>query len=145
MPEQRLNPNPVVRVLAAVIEEHGRYLVCRRPLHKRHGGLWEFPGGKLEVGETDFDAARRELREELAVEVIAVRNATFSMRDPGSPYLIAFVPTDVAGTPVCLEHIEHRWCTLSELTRLELAPSDKEFVNSALFQKSVRQPLPRSD
>jgi 8-oxo-dGTP diphosphatase len=43
---------PVVRVLAAVIERDGKYLICRRPQHKRHGGLWEFPGGKFEAGET---------------------------------------------------------------------------------------------
>jgi 8-oxo-dGTP pyrophosphatase MutT (NUDIX family) len=56
-------------VLAAVIRRQDRYLVCRRPAHKRHGGLWEFPGGKLEPGETLLEAARRELREELGAEV----------------------------------------------------------------------------
>ena len=50
--------------MAAVIERDGKLLVCRRPGHKRHGGLWEFPGGKLEPGETIVDAARRELDEE---------------------------------------------------------------------------------
>ena len=63
---------PPVRVVAAVIErasdEGARLLVCRRPAHKRHGGLWEFPGGKVEAGEDLLHAARRELAEELALE-----------------------------------------------------------------------------
>src|SRR5690606_20769929 len=61
-----------IRVLAAVIRRDGRWLVCRRPAHKRHGGLWEFPGGKLEPGESLLEAATRELEEELAVRVTGV-------------------------------------------------------------------------
>jgi len=61
-----------IRVLASVIERDQKLLVCRRPVHKRHGGLWEFPGGKVQKGESDLEAARRELREELAVEVTGV-------------------------------------------------------------------------
>jgi 8-oxo-dGTP pyrophosphatase MutT (NUDIX family) len=46
-----------ISVLAAVITHQSRYLVCQRPLSKRHGGLWEFPGGKIEPGESLLDAA----------------------------------------------------------------------------------------
>ena len=49
------------RVVASVIEVDGKLLVCQRPAHKRHGGLWEFPGGKIEPGESDFEAVEREL------------------------------------------------------------------------------------
>ena len=58
-----------IRVIAAVIARGDRLLVCQRPPHKRHGGLWEFPGGKCEPGESDLEAARRELHEELGVEL----------------------------------------------------------------------------
>ena len=71
-------------VLAAVIQRGTSYLVCRRPADKRHGGLWEFPGGKLELGETHFDAAKRELREELGVRALSVGDVMFSVTDPGS-------------------------------------------------------------
>ncbi len=54
---------PPIRVIAAVIRRGPELLVCRRPAHKRHGGLWEFPGGKCEPGESDADTARRELLE----------------------------------------------------------------------------------
>ena len=69
-------------VLAAVVQRDDRYLICQRPPHKRHGGLWEFPGGKLEPGETHDHAARRELAEELDVDVRTVGTMLFSDRRP---------------------------------------------------------------
>jgi len=116
------------RVLAAVIRQHDTYLVCQRPVHKRHGSLWEFPGGKLEAGETDLEAAGRELAEELGVRVLALGAPLFSIADPGSEFLIEFVPTMIHGAPKCLEHSDLRWLTLQELPSLQLAPSDRRFV-----------------
>jgi mutator protein MutT len=114
------------RVLAAVLRHDNHYLVCQRPAHKRHGGLWEFPGGKLEAGETNLDAARGELNEEL--EVVAVAPPLFSVADPGSEFIIEFVPTTIRGEPTCLEHSELKWLPLNELPALALAPSDRSFV-----------------
>jgi mutator protein MutT len=120
----------VVRVVAAVISDGERLLVCQRPLHKRHGGLWEFPGGKCEPGETDAAAAKRELREELGVEVVEVRAPEFTILDPGSQFEIAFVPVNVVGAPVCHEHIALRWGRPEELAELPLAPSDNQFIEA---------------
>jgi 8-oxo-dGTP diphosphatase len=103
-------------------------LVCQRPAHKRHGGLWEFPGGKLEAGEHYFDAARRELTEELGVRVVSVGNLLFSVADPGSDFRIDFVPTTIEGEPQCIEHSTLRWLPLEDLPALDLAPSDRRFV-----------------
>lgn len=119
---------PTVRVLAAVIRRGDRYLVCQRPAHKRHGGLWEFPGGKLEPGETDEEAAHRELREELGVEVVGVGSTLHVVPDADSPFLIAFVPVQIAGEPACLEHSALAWGGAEGLQRLALAPSDRKFV-----------------
>jgi 8-oxo-dGTP diphosphatase len=130
-----LNADSTIRVLAAVIRKEGRWLVCRRPLHKRHGGLWEFPGGKVEPNETDLEAARRELREELEVEVIAAGQELFAIRDPNSPFLIAFIEVAIEGNPVCSEHLELRWCARPELDTLVLAPSDRQFVDHALHNE----------
>jgi 8-oxo-dGTP diphosphatase len=120
----------VVRVLAAVIQRQERYLVCLRPRHKRHGGLWEFPGGKLESGETLRDAAHRELAEELGVEVVAVGDCLFSQLDPSSPFVIEFVRVEVLGEPRAIEHLELRWVTGTEMVDLQLAPSDRAFAES---------------
>ena len=117
-----------IRVVAAVVARDGRLLVCQRPAHKRHGGLWEFPGGKCEPGESDADAVARELREELGVAVVAVGAERFAVRDAGSPFLVAFVPVEIAGEPVCHEHTALRWATPDELAALPLAPSDRRFV-----------------
>jgi mutator protein MutT len=117
-----------IRVIAAVVARDDRVLVCQRPLTKRHGGLWEFPGGKLEAGETDFDAAFRELREELDVRVTAVSQEEFAIVDPGSAFLIAFVRAVVDGEPVAREHLALRWGTLLDIQQLPLAPSDRRYV-----------------
>ena len=117
-----------IRVLAAVVTRGDRLLVCQRPPHKRHGGLWEFPGGKQEPGETDEDTARRELHEELGVLVRATGPEQFAIGDTGSPFLIAFVPTEIAGEPTCHEHTALAWATLDELRAMALAPSDARYV-----------------
>jgi mutator protein MutT len=123
------------RVTAAVIRKDEGFLIGQRPHHKRHGGLWEFPGGKCEPGESDFEATRRELREELDVVVTAVGAPLFEFQDPGSEFLIAFVPAEITGTPTRIEHADIRWVALAELVTLPLAPSDRRFVEACLVPK----------
>jgi 8-oxo-dGTP diphosphatase len=125
----------LIRVLAAVVERDGEYLICQRPVHKRHGGLWEFPGGKIETGESHLEAARRELSEELQVSVLSVGPAVFAVADPGSDFLIEFVPASINGSPQRIEHKDLRWLSLRDLPSLELAPSDRRFVD---FLRSSR-------
>lgn len=121
-------PGFTVRVLAAVAQRNDTFLVCLRPVHKRHGGLWEFPGGKREAGESDSDALRRELREELGVELSSVGTEYFSARDPGAEFVIVFISVTLIGEPVCLEHDALTWASLAELAALPLAPTDRRFV-----------------
>ena len=119
---------PHQRVIACVIRDGDRYLVCQRPTHKRHGGLWEFPGGKSEPNESDEHAAARELDEELGVELVRASSAIFEIADPGSEYLIVFVPVEIRGEPQCLEHSRMTYGTPAELLELPLAPSDRAFL-----------------
>ena len=124
-----------IRVLAAVVVDNGRYLACQRPLNKRHGGLWEFPGGKIEPGESLLDAANRELREELNVSAVSVGEPMYSVHDEGSPFVIEFVPCEIAGAPTCLEHADIRWASLDDIKQLNLAPSDRKFVRFLLDRR----------
>jgi 8-oxo-dGTP diphosphatase len=121
-----------VEVVAAVVRRDQEYLVCLRPAHKRHGGLWEFPGGKLDPGESLAEAARRELHEELAVEVVRVGPVLHRAHDPGSPFTIRFVEVEIRGDPVALEHDALVWAAPDGLLDLPLAPGDRAFVLAVL-------------
>ena len=131
---QRASPQLVtgdsapVRVVAAVVERDGRYLVGRRPADKRHGGLWEFPGGKLESGETLFEAARRELSEELSVRCVGHGRTLWAAHDPQSIFLIEFIEIHIEGDARAVEHDAIGWFTPSELASMRLAPSDRLFA-----------------
>lgn len=118
-----------------MIEREGKLLLCKRPGHKRHGGLWEFPGGKVENGESHFEAVKRELSEELAVNVISVGEVQFSVADPGSEFVIEFLAVSIAGQPQCLEHASLAWLHEHELLELALAPSDRRYVLQRLHDR----------
>ena len=122
-----MNQAPIP-VVAAVVRRDGRYLVARRPAHKRHGGLWEFPGGKVDVGESMLEAARRELAEELSVTTNGIGRTLFSSRDGDAPFVIHFVEVEIDGEPMPHEHSEVAWFKPSELGGLPLAPADAAFV-----------------
>lgn len=113
-------------VCGIIGDGEGRVLACRRPEGGHLAGLWEFPGGKLEAGESATVALARELREELAVEV--------DVGDPLTPVVwqdgqrtIRLIPYHcriVGGVLSLLEHAESRWCGAEEAGSLAWAPAD---------------------
>ena len=127
-----------VPVVAAVVLRDGRYLLGRRPPTKRHGGLWEFPGGKVYPGESRFEAARRELAEELGVGVAGLGPRLHTVQDEGSPFVIEFFDTTIEGSPVACEHDALGWFTVEELRDMALAPADAHFVAQLSGERSAR-------
>lgn len=122
-----------VPVVASVIYKEDRVLVAKRPKHKRHGGLWEFPGGKMLKGESILDAVSRELLEELGVATVSASDIVFASQD--NEFLIQFVEAKIDGEPESIEHTEIRWVTPDEIKKLHLAPTDEKFVLRYLTQK----------
>jgi mutator protein MutT len=114
--------------VAAVVRREDRYLVGRRPDEKRHGGLWEFPGGKVDEGESLLQAARRELAEEMGLDVASLGEVLLTVGDPGAPYVIQFVEAVAHGEAEAREHSSVAWLTVDELRGVPLAPADERFA-----------------
>jgi len=126
-------PRPVIHVVAAaVVDAMGRVLIAQRPPGKHLAGAWEFPGGKLELGEERDAGLARELHEELGIAISAPwpliqLSHTYPMRDV---LLDVWVVTQYAGEPRGLDGQALRWCTLDEFERVELLPADAPIVKA---------------
>ena len=120
----------MTEVVAALIWQGDRFMICQRPAHKGSGLLWEFVGGKVEAGETKEMALIRECREELDV-VISVGDAFMEVihEYPDiTVHLTLFHATIVKGTPKMLEHNDIRWITPAEIPSYEFSPADSEIL-----------------
>ena len=124
-------------VVAAVLRRGDSVLLCRRPLAKRHGGLWELPGGKVHAGETPEEALARELHEELGLVLTAADPPLARFDDPGSAFTIAFHPVAADGEPEAREHLEVRWVEIARAAAYELAPSDRRFVLGGYLERGA--------
>lgn len=116
----------ITEVVAALIRDGDRFLVCQRPAHKARGLLWEFVGGKVEPGETKEAALIRECREELDIE-LAVDGLFMEVvhEYPDlSVRLSLFNARIVSGTPALLEHVALRWITPEQTDELPFCPAD---------------------
>jgi 8-oxo-dGTP diphosphatase len=124
-----------VRVTAAVIEEGGEVLIARRKAGRHMGGKWEFPGGKIEPGETPETSLVRELAEELEIRVRVGRFLcrTLFEADGVSLELLVYRVERVSGEPVLNEHEEVRWVNPKDLPSYDLAQSDRK-VAEELFR-----------
>jgi 8-oxo-dGTP diphosphatase len=120
----------VIRVTAAVIAEGGRVFIARRKPTARLGGKWEFPGGKIEPGETPEACLRRELREEFDIEATIGETLGRHVHpyDFGAVELIVFRVNAFRGSIRLNDHQEARWVTAENLEGFDFAPADRPFV-----------------
>ncbi len=117
-------------VTSAVIVRGGKVLLARRGPGGALGGKWEFPGGKLEDDEHPEDGLKRELMEELAMEVrvdTLIGTTEFS-NGPKRYALRTYRVTPLTHTPTACEHEEIRWVPVDELERYDLADSDRSML-----------------
>ena len=120
----------VTEVVAALIWDGHRFLICQRPAHKARGLLWEFVGGKVEPGETKEQALIRECQEELAVTLSV--DEVFMEVDHEYPdlnvHLTLFNAAISEGTLRMLEHNDIRWITVGEIPQYEFCPADETIL-----------------
>lgn len=122
----------MINVVAGIIRnEEGKFLITQRNLKKAQGGLWEFPGGKIEAGETKEDAIVREIKEELTIDIRVdeyLDEKLFEYPEK-TINLIAIKCTKVGGELNLNEHEDARWISKDELDNFEFAPADHFIVN----------------
>ena len=120
----------MTEVVAALIWQGEKFMICQRPAHKARGLLWEFVGGKVEVGETKEDALIRECQEELDV-LLSVgevfMDVTHEYPDL-TVHLTLFHATIAEGEPKKLEHNDIKWITPREIPNYDFCPADKEIL-----------------
>lgn len=115
-------------VVGALIEDNGRFLVCQRLENDRFGSQWEFPGGKVEKHEDKESALKRELKEELGID-IKVDQFVHTLEDEIPEMKITvylYKCTILKGRPQCLECQDIKWLSVEEIKNLDLAPADKK-------------------
>ncbi|HWK52853.1 MAG TPA: 8-oxo-dGTP diphosphatase MutT [Hyphomicrobiales bacterium] len=117
-----VTPPTLQVVAAAILDEADRCLLALRPTHKHQGGLWEFPGGKLEAGETPLQALQRELLEELDLRIGAAEPLVVTTHDYADRRvtLDVWVVREFSGEPRGMEGQALGWYSLEQLDALAL-------------------------
>ena len=122
--------NISVEVVAALIWDNDKFLICQRPASKARGLLWEFVGGKVENGETKEQALIRECREELGITLSvgeAFMDVVHEYPDL-TVHLTIFNAVIAEGKPKKLEHNDIRWITVHEIPNYSFCPADEEIL-----------------
>ena len=120
----------MIEVVAALIWDKDKFMICRRPPHKARGLLWEFVGGKVEADETKEQALARECREELDVGIAVgdeFMDVTHEYPDV-TVHLTLFHAAVISGSPKMLEHCDITWITPKEIENYDFCPADEEIL-----------------
>lgn len=120
----------MIKVTAAIIVDSGKVFIAKRKPPGRMPGMWEFPGGKIEEGETPEQCLKRELHEELGIEVTIGRHVGTSIYeyDFYTVELMAYLAEVLSGEIELHDHADMAWVEYGELSEYEFAPADMLFV-----------------
>lgn len=124
----------MVEVVAALIWDDDKFLICQRPANKSRALLWEFVGGKVEHGETKDKALIRECQEELAITLDVgdvFMNVVHEYPDI-TVYLTLFNARIAEGIPQKLEHKDIKWITPNEIPNYDFCPADEEILKKLI-------------
>lgn len=120
----------MLEVVAGLIHDGKRFLICQRPAHKARAMQWEFPGGKIEAGESGEEALVREIREELGAEVSVEKRLmdVIHAYPDLSVHLTLYAAVIAKGAPQRLEHSDIRWIIAEEIPDYDFCPADRAFL-----------------
>jgi 8-oxo-dGTP diphosphatase len=121
----------IVKVTAAILEKDGKIIIAQRKRGDPLSGKWEFPGGKMEPGETPAQCLRRELKEEFDIDVTIgdYLGSNIHHYDHISIELLVFRASWVKGTIRLNDHNAYRWITADQISRFDFAPADIPFAD----------------
>jgi len=127
----------MIEVVAALIWDKDKFMICQRPAHKARGLLWEFVGGKVEPGETKEQALIRECQEELYITLEVGEVFTEVIHEyPDITIRLTVFNTEIAeGTPKLIEHNDLKWITPDEIPLYEFCPADEEILKVIKIQR----------
>ncbi|MEG0954430.1 MAG: pyrimidine (deoxy)nucleoside triphosphate diphosphatase [Citrobacter sp.] len=127
-------------VVAAILERDGKILLAQRPAHADQPGMWEFAGGKVEPGESQPQALRRELHEELGIEAIVGQYVASHQREVSGRiiHLHAWHVPDYQGELHAHEHQQLVWCLPEEALTYPLAPADIPLLQAFILLRDAR-------
>ena len=130
MPTTEDSNHPIIVVAAVIRDDGGRIMLTRRPEGSHMGGLWEFPGGKVEDGEAPIEALERELDEELALSVRIGAPLTFSVHEePGMRIVLLFFAATLGDSrPTAVDGQEIDWVAPADLPSYPTPPADAELI-----------------
>jgi len=130
---------PLLVVTAGIIRVDDTILLTRRPDGSRHAGKWEFPGGKLEEGESPTDCLQRELKEELDldVQVGAIYGVIHHLYDFGPILLLAYECSPLSKTIHNLQVAEHRFVPRQQLSQYDILPADRPLIISLMAETEI--------
>ena len=130
----------MIEVVAALIWDGDKFLICQRPAHKARGLLWEFVGGKIEAGETGPQALIRECREELAItlSVGTVFMDVVHEYPDITVHLTLYNAGIAGGTPRMLEHNDMRWITTDEISQYDFCPADQVILEALKLRNNLK-------
>lgn len=128
----------MIEVVAALIWDKDKFMICQRPVHKASALLWEFVGGKVEIGEAKEQALIRECKEELDV-ILSVDDVFMDVvhEYPDiTVHLTLFNASIAEGIPQKLEHNDIKWITVSEIDDYDFCPADTEILKKIKSERS---------
>ena len=132
-----------IEVVAALIWQGERFLLCQRPAHKARALQWEFVGGKVEPGETMQQALQRECAEELAIHVSVEEQFLQEFHDyPDMLIRLTLFHCSIAsGIPQALEHNDLKWIHPSQVDGFSFCPADKDILAEIKRLYGGKEPL----